>query len=111
MADRSEPASMWASLRYRGAGRYFAGLSLSMLGTWMQSIALSWLVVHELNGRGSALSLLGIFQFGPILLLGAWAGALADRMDKRRMMLVTQAALGLCALALAALALARVSVS
>lgn len=95
--------STFSSLRFPGTGRYFAGLSLSMLGTWMQSIALSWLVVHELNGRGTALSVLGVFQFAPTLVLGAWAGALADRMDKRRLMLVTQAALGLAALALAAL--------
>ena len=99
----AERESMFTSLHYPGAGRYFVGLSLSMLGTWMQSIALSWLVVNELKGRGAALSLLGVFQFAPTLLLGAWAGALADRRDKRRIMLVTQTALGLCAIALAVL--------
>jgi MFS family permease len=98
-----ERSKTFASLKYPGTGRYFVGLALSMLGSWMQSIALSWLVIHELNGKGSTLALVGIFQFGPTLVLGAWAGSLADRFDKRRMMFVTQAALGLCALALAAM--------
>ncbi len=93
----------FASLKYPGAKRYFVGLALSMLGSWMQSIALSWLVIHELKGKGSTLAIVGIFQFGPTLALGAWAGSLADRFDKRRMMFFTQAALGLCALALAAM--------
>lgn len=101
-APEDRPA-LFASLRYPGAGRYFLGLSLSMLGTWMQSIALSWLFVHELGATGMLLGLLGVVQFGPTLLLGAWAGALADRMDKRRLMLVTQIAMGCTALALAAL--------
>ncbi len=94
---------LFASLRYPGAGRYFLGLALSMLGTWMQSIALSWLFVHELGARGMLLGLLGVVQFGPTLVLGAWAGALADRMDKRRLMLMTQVAMASTALALAAI--------
>ena len=98
-----ERSKTFASLKYPGAGRYFLGLALSMLGSWMQSIALSWLVIHELHGKGAMLAIVGIFQFGPTLVLGAWAGSLADRFDKRRMMFVTQAALGLCALGLAAM--------
>ena len=96
-----ERSTVFASLRYPGMGRYFTGLTLSMLGSWMQSIALAWLVTHELNGSGTTLSVVGIAQFGPTLLLGAWAGSLADRFDKRRLMLVTQVSLGLSALALA----------
>ena len=69
----------------------------------MQSIALSWLVVRRLGGDGGALGLLGVFQFGPMLLLGAWAGAISDRYDKRRMMVITQILLGISALALAVL--------
>lgn len=95
--------SMFASLHYPGAARYFLGLAASMLGTWMQSIALSWLFVNELGAKGMLLGLLGIVQFGPTLVLGAWAGALADRMDKRRLMLITQIAMGTTALALAAI--------
>ena len=72
-----------------------------MLGTWMQSIALSWLVSNDLNGNGRQLGILGLFQFTPMLLLGAWAGSLADRFDKRRLMIFTQMMLGASALVLA----------
>jgi MFS family permease len=102
-AEQREPGQLFRSLRYPGAKRYFAGLSLSMVGTWMQSIALSWLVVKELGGGGRELGLLMFCQFLPMLVLGAWAGALSDRLDKRRLMLVTQAAMGIAALALATL--------
>lgn len=101
----SERSAVFASLHYPGAKRYFAGLALSMTGTWMQSIGLSWLVVHELGGGGRELGLLSLFQFSPTLLLSAWAGALSDRLDKRRVMVFTQLALGLTALALGVLTL------
>lgn len=92
--------STFASLRYPGAGRYFTGLTLSMCGSWMQNIAQSWLVGKRLGGDGAALGLLSVFQFAPMLFLGAWAGAIADRFDKRRIMVVTQILLGLSALTL-----------
>lgn len=92
--------STFASLRYPGAGRYFTGLTLSMCGSWMQSIALAWLVGKRLGGDGGALGLLSVFQFAPMLFLGAWAGAIADRRDKRQIMVVTQLLLGLSALVL-----------
>ena len=92
--------STFASLRYPGAGRYFTGLTLSMCGSWMQTIAQSWLVSKRLGGDGAALGVLSVFQFAPMLVLGAWAGAIADRIDKRRIMVVTQVLLGLSALAL-----------
>jgi MFS family permease len=99
----ADGGGLFRSLRYPGAKRYFLGLAASMVGTWMQSIALSWLVVKDLGGGGSTLALLQVFQFAPMLVLGAWAGALSDRLDKRRLMLVTQTAMGGAALALAAL--------
>lgn len=98
--EGSARLSTFASLRYPGAARYFAGLTLSMVGSWMQSIALSWLVVQKLNGDGGALGLVNAFQFAPMLFLGAWAGALSDRYDKRRLMTVTQILLGFSAVAL-----------
>jgi MFS family permease len=93
----------FASLRYPGAKRYFAGLALSMCGSWFQSIALSWLIVKTLDGGGRELGLQQAFQFGPMLVFGAWAGSVADRIDKRRLMFVTQIVLGLCALTLGVL--------
>jgi MFS family permease len=105
LAEAREQARIatFASLRYPGAGRYFAGLTLSMVGSWMQTIALAWLVGKRLGGDGGALGLLSVFQFAPMLFLGAWAGAIADRYDKRQMMVVTQILLGVSALGLGVL--------
>ncbi len=94
---------LFLSFRYPGAKLYFTGLTVSMLGSWMQSIALSWLIVRNLKGGGHELSLQQIAQFMPVAVLSAWAGSIADRIDKRRLMVVTQIALGLTALMLAAL--------
>jgi MFS family permease len=105
LAEGREQARIatFASLRYPGAGRYFTGLTLSMVGSWMQTIAMAWLVGKRLGGDGGALGLLSVFQFAPMLFLGAWAGAIADRHDKRQIMVVTQILLGLSALGLGAL--------
>lgn len=93
--------SLFSSLGYPGSKRYFLGLALSMVGTWMQSIALAWLVVKVLNGSGRELGLVSVFQFGPILALGMYAGALSDRFDKRTLMFITQFFMGSAALLLA----------
>ncbi len=97
--------AMFETLRYPGAKTYFAGLLLSMAGTWTQSIALAWLVVKTLDGSGRELGWLAIAQFAPMLVFGPWAGALSDRIDKRKLMVCTQTILGLCALVLAVLTL------
>ncbi len=102
-ARTSQRQPTFLSLQFPGTKLYFAGLTLSMVGTWMQSIALSWLVAKKLGGDGRELSLLLVSQFVPMLLFGAWAGAIADRVDKRRLMVVTQSALLLSAFALAIL--------
>jgi MFS family permease len=68
----------------------------------MQTVALGWLVL-ELTGSGTALGTVVAAQFLPILLLGPYGGLLADRMDKRRLLMATQAVLGATALALGVL--------
>jgi MFS family permease len=65
----------------------------------MQTVALGWLVL-ELTGSGTALGAVVAAQFVPILVLGPYGGLLADRMDKRRLLMGTQAILGAAALAL-----------
>ena len=75
---------------------------MSLVGTWMQTVALGWLVL-ELTGSGTALGAVVAAQFVPILLLGPYGGLIADRVDKRRLLLATQATLGATALALGAL--------
>ncbi|HWH95373.1 MAG TPA: MFS transporter, partial [Baekduia sp.] len=63
---------------------------VSVPGTWLQTVAQAWLVL-ELTPSGSALGITVALQALPVLLLGAHAGAVADRSDKRRLLLVTQA--------------------
>ncbi len=99
--DTDNSPGLFNSLRYPGAKRYFAGLAASMVGTWMQSIALSWMIVKVLGGGGRELGLVTVFQFGPMLVLGLYAGGLSDRMDKRKLMFVTQFFMGGAALLLA----------
>ena len=70
---------------------FFGGQIVSQAGTWMQSVAIVW-VVLDLTGSGVALGLVTAAEFLPILLLGAWAGVIADRVDHHRMMLATQTA-------------------
>jgi MFS family permease len=79
--------------------RYLAGQAVSLVGTWMQAVALGWLVL-ELTGSGTALGLVVAAQFLPILLLGPYGGLLADRIDKRRLLMATQLVYGVTALAL-----------
>jgi MFS family permease len=78
---------------------FFSGQLVSQAGTWMQSVAIAW-VVLSLTGSGVALGLVIAAEFLPILVLGAWAGVIADRVDRHRLMLATQAAFLLLALTL-----------
>ena len=80
---------------------------MSLVGTWMQTVAQGWLVL-ELTGSGAALGLVTAAQFVPILALAPYGGLLADRLDKRRLLMATQAALGIMALTLALLVLTGV---
>ncbi len=90
------------ALRLYTYRRFFISPVVSMSGTWMQSVAQSWLVL-QITGSGVDLGITVGLQFGPVLVLGAWAGALADRIDKRRLLMATQTAAALFALILAAL--------
>jgi MFS family permease len=92
----------FSSLRVRNYRYYFAGQSLSMIGTWMQSIAQSWLV-WSWTHSGFKVGLLIALQTLPILLLGPLGGTLADRFGKYRMLFYTQAFSGLQALVIAVL--------
>ena len=69
--------------------RYFAGQVISLSGNWMQTVAEMWLVV-QLTGSGVAVGLTAALQFLPMLVLGAYGGVLADRLDKRRLLMITQ---------------------
>jgi len=97
----------FSSLRVRNYRLYFAGQVVSVSGSWMQRVAQSWLVLH-LTGSGIALGLVSALQFLPILLVGAWAGLVADRIDKRRLLMLTQSLMGLLALVLGVVTLTGV---
>jgi MFS family permease len=77
------------SLRNRNYRLFFIGQTISNTGNWLTNVALTLLVLN-LTGSGFAVGILAACQYGPILFLSAWAGAIADRSDKRRMLLVTQ---------------------
>jgi MFS family permease len=89
------------SMSVRNYRLYFAGQLISTTGTWMQSIAQAWLVL-QITGSGVALGVTVALQFTPVLLAGAWGGVVADRVDKRRLLVATQAAAGALALVLGA---------
>ena len=89
----------FASLANPNYRRYTAGQAVSLVGTWMQTVAQSWLVL-QLSGSGTALGLVVALQTLPILLLGPYGGVVADRMDKRRLMMGLQTMMGVLALVL-----------
>jgi MFS family permease len=91
----------FAALRYRNYRLFFIGQLVSVTGTWMQSLAQSWLVVDQLHASAFELGLVNVFQFGPVLLLGIPAGVLADKVSKRTLLLCSQFIFGLLAAALA----------
>jgi Bacterial protein of unknown function (DUF894). len=94
---------MFASLRVRNYRRYASGQVVSLVGTWMQRVAQDWLVLELSGGSPVALGVAVALQFAPTLLLSLWAGVLADRYDKRRLLIAVQVGMGLCALLLGVL--------
>ncbi len=77
------------AMRSRNYRLYFGGQLVSLIGTWMQIIAQSWLVL-ELSGSAVAVGVVTALQFGPMLVGGVWGGLLADRVNKRKILLTTQ---------------------
>jgi MFS family permease len=94
-------------LRTRNYRLYFSGQVISVPGTWLQTVAQAWLVL-QLSSSGSALGVTVALQTAPVLVLGAWTGSVADAVDKRRLLLATQASQGLLAFALGMLTLTGV---
>ena len=84
------------SLTERNYRLFFSGQLISMAGTWMQTVALAFLVLH-LTGSGIALGLATAARYLPIFLLAPYGGLVVDRLDKRRLLYVTQSLAGLLA--------------
>jgi len=89
----------FAALRGPNFRRYIGGQAISLVGTWMQTIAQSWLVL-QLTGSATAIGIVLALQTVPMLLLGPYGGVIADRTDKRRLMIGLQSLMGVQALVL-----------
>jgi len=100
---KARRSSTFAALRYRNYRLWFFGQATSLVGTWMQSVAQGWLV-YQLTGSNLALGAISFAGSIPTLFLMLPAGVLADRFPKRKLLLITQTVMMLCAFALAALA-------
>jgi MFS family permease len=92
----------WRALRHRNFRLFISGQLVSLIGTWMQSVAQGWLVLI-LTGDPFWLGVLAAAQFGPILVLGLFGGLVADGLPKRKTLVVTQTIAMLLAFALFAL--------
>jgi predicted MFS family arabinose efflux permease len=96
------PLLQTTAFSYPEFRRYYAGQSVSVIGTWMQAVAISWLILDLSHNSALALALNGACQYGPILFAGPFAGALVDRTVHRDLLVLTQlvSAAGAVALAL-----------
>jgi MFS family permease len=91
---------MFRSLHVPNFRLYVSANLVSQIGTWMQRIGQDWLVLQLSGDSGVALGVTTALQFGPTLLFSFYGGVLADRYDKRRILLATQTVMGLLALGL-----------
>ncbi len=102
MTDRA--SGTFRSLKGFNFRLWTAGALVSNVGTWMQRIAQDWLVLTQLTHHdASALGVVTGLQFAPQLLLLPWTGSAADRLNQRRLLMFTQAAMGLLAVFLGVL--------
>jgi MFS family permease len=102
------PGGMFGALSVPNFRLYLAGQAVSLCGTWMQTIAMGWLVL-SLGASGTVLGLVTAAQFLPVGLFGAYGGVLADRADKRALLVGTQSASALFAATLAVIDLTGVA--
>jgi MFS family permease len=98
-SPKSERVSSLRSFRHRNFRLFFGFNLVSNIGTWVQRVAQDWLVL-QLTHSGTALGLVTALQFLPVLLLSLHGGALADRVDKRIVLIITNIGGGLSALIL-----------
>lgn len=103
-ALRAGWARVFLSLREHNFRLFFAGHAVSVVGTWMQRVGQDWLVL-ELSDSAVAVGIAMALQFLPMLLLGMLGGVTVDRVDRRRLLVATQALSAVLAGVLAALAL------
>jgi MFS family permease len=98
------PSATFASLSLPNFRRYFIGQAISFVGTWAQMVAQAWLVL-EMTGSATWVGVTWAIQTLPVLVVGPYGGLVADRVDKRRLIIVLQVVMAALAAALAALTL------
>jgi len=102
-AGEPPPSSAWRLLRQGNYFRYFAGNVVSNVGTWFQDIAAA-ILVFQLTGSAGAVAVVAICGYGTAVFLAPWGGGLADRVDRRRLLIASHLGLGAAAGVLAGLA-------
>ena len=105
-ASRGGISHTWRALRHRNFRLFFAGQTISLIGTWMTRIATAWLV-YRLTGSALLLGTVSFMGQIPTFLLAPFAGVWVDRLDRRKVLVWTQALSAVQSLALAALTLAH----
>src|SRR6202142_77449 len=106
VAGGSRFSHAWRALRHRNFRLFFSGQTISLIGTWMTRLATSWLV-YRLTGSALLLGIVGFSGQIPTFLFAPFAGVWVDRLDRRKVLVVTQILAMLQSLALAVLTLAR----
>jgi len=101
-AGKGRAAAAFRALRHRNFKLFFSGQIISLVGTWMQTVAQAWLI-YRITGSGALLGLLGFVGQIPIFVLSPLAGLVADRWPKRGVVIATQSTSMLLAFILAAL--------
>jgi MFS family permease len=92
--------TVFQSLKVRNYRLFASGQVVSLTGTWMQRVAQDWLVLDLSHNSGTAVGITTGLQFAPVLFIGMYGGVIADRYNKRRILVMTQIVAGLLALAL-----------
>jgi MFS family permease len=92
----------FAALAIPNYRRYFVGQAISLIGTWMQTVAQSWLI-FKLTNSATDVGLAVALQTLPVLVLGPYGGVIADRVDKRKLMMALQSMMGVLAIVLGVL--------
>ncbi|MFN2532681.1 MAG: MFS transporter [Pyrinomonadaceae bacterium] len=103
---KGELPSMVRALQHRNFQLFFGGQLISLIGTWMQSVAQSWLV-YRLTNSAVLLGLVGFSSQIPVFLLAPWGGVVADRLNRRKILVATQTIAMVLAFVLAVLTLTQ----
>lgn len=99
----------WRALRHRNYRILYGASVLTNIGTWAQRIAQDWLVLELTNNNGAYLGIVTALQFLPVMLLSMQGGVLADKVDKRKALIITNFGSGITALILGALVVGKVA--